>query len=83
MDICVKFQVLSFLQCRCIHFLFHISYTASEVYDILESENLFDAEEYLQSPNDGLNSKEDSDSEEGTDPQHLSAGQLFYKPILK
>ena len=39
-------------------------------------ENFFDAEVYLQPPNDGLDSDEDSDSEEGTDPQHLSAGQL-------
>ena len=28
-------------------------------------------------PNDGLNSDEDSDSEEGTDPQHISADQLI------
>lgn len=43
--------------------MFHFKYTASEVYDILESENFFDAEVYLQPSNDGLNSDEDSDSE--------------------
>ena len=77
LDICVEFQVLFFLYCRCIHFLLHFSYTASEDYDILESENFFDTEVYLQPPNYGLNSGEDSDSEEGTDSQHLSAGQLI------
>ena len=57
--------------------MFHFSYTATEVYDILESENFFDAEVYLQTQNDGLNSDEDSDSENRTDPQHLSVGQLI------
>ena len=28
-------------------------------------------------PNDGLNSDKDSDSEEGTGPQHISAGQVI------
>ena len=31
----------------------------------------------MQPPNYGLNSDEDSDSEEGTDSQHLSADQLI------
>ena len=57
--------------------MFHFSYTASEVYDILESENFFDTEVYFQRANDGLNSDEYSDSGEGNDPQHLSADQLI------
>ena len=57
--------------------MFHFSYTAGEVYDIPESENFFDAEVYLQPPDDGLSSDGDSDSQEGTDPQHLSVGQLI------
>ena len=40
-------------------------------FDILESENFFDAEVYLQQPNDDLNSGKDSDLEEETDPQYL------------
>ena len=76
MDDCAKFQVLSSLKFRCIH-LFHFSYSASDVYDIAELENFFDAEVYLQPPNDGLKSDEGSDSEEGTGPQHLSAGQII------
>ena len=63
LDICAKFQFLFSLQCRCTHFLFHFKYTASEVSDILESENFFDVEVCLQPSNDGLNSDEDSDSE--------------------
>ena len=57
--------------------MFYFGYIACEIYDILESENFFVAEVYLQPPNDGLNSDEDSDSEEGTNLQHLSDSQLI------
>ena len=56
--------------------MLHFSYTAGEVYDTVESESFFDAGVYLQLSNDGLNSDKDSYSEEGTDTQHFSAGQL-------
>ena len=56
-------------------FFFHFSYADSEAYNTVESENFFDAEAgvYLQLPNDGLNFDEDSDAEEGNDPQHFSS----------
>ena len=52
------------------------SYTASDINNILGSKNFFDAEVYLQRPNNDLNSDEDSDSEEKTDPS-LSESQLI------
>ena len=74
-SICVKFHVRFSLQCRYVHFFFHFSYADSEAYNTVESENFFDAEAgvYLQLPNDGLNFDEDSDAEEGNDPQHFSS----------
>ena len=65
------------------YFLFYFNYTASKVSEILESENFLDAEVYLQPPNDGLNSDDDSDSKEETDPQRLSAGQLIAQADFK
>ena len=65
------------------YFLFYFNYTASKVSEILESENFLDAEVYLQPPNDGRNSDDDSDSKEETDPQRLSAGQLIAQADFK
>jgi len=47
------------------------------VFDILESEDFFDANIYMQPPSNGQLSDEDSDDEEGTNSQHLSASQLM------
>ena len=48
------------------HLLFYFSCTASVVYDILASEDLFDGNVYLQPPKEGLNSDEGSDSDTTT-----------------
>ena len=44
--------------------------------DIHEFEDFFDADVLMQLSNNKQLSDEDSDTEEGTDVQHLSAGQL-------
>ena len=80
LNFCVKFHVPFSLQCRYVHFLFHFSYI---VYKIFESENLFDIEAYLQPPNEGLNSDEDSGSEKRTDPEHLSSVQLIAQAHIR
>lgn len=65
------------------HLLFYFSCSASVVYDILASEDLFDGNVYLQPPKEGLNSDEVSDSEEDADWQYLSAAILLHKLISK
>ena len=50
--------------------------TAPEVYDLLEAEDFFSANITMVPPNNGQNSDEDSDTEDGADGQHLSSNQL-------
>ena len=47
-----------------------------EALDILKSKDYFDADVFMQSPNNGQFSDEDSATKNGTDVQHLSAGPL-------
>ena len=63
--------------------MFHFKCTASKAYEILETENFFDVGVYLQPPKNDLNSDEDSDSEERTDRQHLSDGQLISQADIR
>lgn len=49
-------------------------YTLSEVLGILESEDFFNVEVFMQLLNNGQLSDEDSGAEEGTNVQHLSEG---------
>ena len=52
-------------------------------YDIIESENLFDAVAYCSHQMILPNSEEGNDSEEETDLQHLSADQLVAQADLR
>ena len=51
-------------------------YTLSEVLDILETEDFFDADVFMQPPNKWQLPDKDSHTEEGTDVQHLLTDQL-------